>query len=363
VRIIYFTRDYTAHDHRFLAALSQTEHRIYFLRLEKRGHTLEDRPLPDRVEQVGWEGGQAPAALKDGWKLLSSLRKVIRKVKPDLIHAGPIQSVALLSTLTGFRPLVSMSWGYDLMYDVNRGWPWRWAARYVLQRSAAFVGDCEAVRQQAVMYGMAPERTVIFPWGVNLQKFTPAADKQAGQTFTVLSTRSWEEIYGVEILAKAFAQAAREAPELNLIMLGNGSLAGRLRQIFGQAGVDTRVFFPGQVRQDDLPRFYRSADLYVSASRTDGTSISLLEALACGCPVAVSDIPGNREWVQEGEQGWLFADGDSDALAAVLVRAVQQRSQLTVMQVAARKLAEQGADWDKNFPKLLHAYELALSSK
>lgn len=363
MRLLYFSRDYTAHDHRFLSALADTDHEIYYLRLEKRGQTLEDRPLPDRVEQVAWEGGQAPAVLKDGWKLLASLREVIRRLKPALIHAGPIQTVAFLTALTGFRPLVSMSWGYDLMHDVNRGWFWRWSARYVLQRSAAFVGDCEAVRQQAKAYGMAPERIVIFPWGVNLQKFVPAPERPAAQTFTVLSTRSWEAIYGVEILAKAFAQAARQVPELNLIMLGNGSLAGRLRQIFGQAGVDSRVLFPGQIRQDDLPRYYRSADLYVSASRTDGTSISLLEALACGCPVLVSDIPGNREWVQDGVQGWLFPDGDEDALVAALVRAVQQRSQLTAMRTAARALAEQRADWNKNFPKLLHAYALALSLK
>jgi hypothetical protein len=107
-------------------------------------------------------------------------------------------------------------------------------------------------------------------------------------------------------------------------------------------------------------RHYRIADLYLSASHSDGTSISLLEAMACGRPALVSDIPGNREWVQPGVNGWLFPDGDEKALAQAIVRAVDQRQQLPEMGRAAREIAEQRADWERNFQELLKAYGLAL---
>ena len=137
----------------------------------------------------------------------------------------------------------------------------------------------------------------------------------------------------MEIIARAFAQAAQQRPELRLVMLGNGSQAGLLRQIFSRNGLlaepgpesSPRVFFPGQVGYADLPRYYRSADLYLAATHSDGTSISLLEAMACGCPVLVSDIPGNREWVTPGENGWLFPAGDAEALAQAILQAVEQR--------------------------------------
>jgi glycosyltransferase involved in cell wall biosynthesis len=102
------------------------------------------------------------------------------------------------------------------------------------------------------------------------------------------------------------------------------------------------------------------SDLYVSASRTDGSSISLLEALASGRPVIVSDIPGNREWVEPGIHGWWFKDGDEEDLARIILEAVNQPQQLSEMSRAARQLAEKRADWDKNFPNLLYAYEAAL---
>ena len=60
MKLLYFTRDYTTHDYRFLSKLAQTEHHIYYLRLERRGAQLgEDRALPPKIEIVPWSGGQA----------------------------------------------------------------------------------------------------------------------------------------------------------------------------------------------------------------------------------------------------------------------------------------------------------------
>jgi glycosyltransferase involved in cell wall biosynthesis len=372
MRILYFSRDYTTHDHRFLSALAKTEHQIGFLQLERRGHVLEDRPLPPEVQLIPWCGGKSPATLKSGLKLLSGLRFVIRNFKPDLIQAGPIQRSALLTALSGFKPLVTMSWGYDLLDDVKKGRTWEWATRFTLKRSAVMVGDCNTIRNLGAEYGMDPARIVTFPWGANIHKYSPAKNtdlpvlrERLGwdeNTFVLLSVRGWSPIYGVDGLARAFVKAAHRIPELRLFMLGNGPLAPKIRHIFQQGGVMDRVHFPGQVSQAKLPDFYRAADLYISTSHSDGTSISLLEALASGTPVLLSDIPGNQEWVtKSGEVGWLFRDGDVESLSNGIQRAVENRKQLTAMGRAARILAQARGDWEKNFPELLKAYEIALS--
>jgi L-malate glycosyltransferase len=371
-RVLYFSRDYSTHDHRFLTALEKTGLEIYYLRLESRGHALEDRPLPPTVEQVQWVGGDRPVRLKDGLRLLLDFKKVLKKINPDLVHAGPIQTAALLVALTGFKPLVSMSWGYDLLVDAQKNISWAWATQYALQHSSVMIGDCQTVRQTAVSYGMSQDRIVTFPWGVDLQHFSPGKDGQQDpaqefharlgwgkDTFVLLSTRSWELIYGVDILAEAFVLAARQHPELRLMMLGNGSLAARLHQIFMRGEVADFVVYPGQVKQAELPKYYRAADLYVSASHSDGTSISMLEALACGCPVLLSDIPGNMEWVKPGEQGWLFHDGNALDLAEKMVKAIENQKLLAVMRREARCLAEKRADWNKNSQEILSAYRLA----
>jgi len=368
MRILYFSRDYTTHDHRYLSALAKTEHQIGYLRLEKRGHDLDDRPLPPEIELIPWVGGQSPAKLQHGLKLMGGLRKVIREFKPDLVQAGPLQRSAFLVALTGFHPLVSMSWGYDLLMDVNKNRWWEWATRYTLRRTDALVGDCDTIRNLSIHYGMASDRIVTFPWGASIDKYSPGDDGGLrerlgwdGDTFVLLSTRGWAPLYGVDDLAHTFVRAARKCPGLRLLMLSNGPLAPKIRQIFMQADVQDRVHFPGQINQDDLPNYYRAADLYISTSHSDGTSISLLEALGCGTPVLLTDIPGNKEWVTtDGEVGWLFCDGDVDSLAEAILRAVDQREQLPTLGRAARQLAESRANWEKNFPHLFEAYQLAL---
>jgi glycosyltransferase involved in cell wall biosynthesis len=162
----------------------------------------------------------------------------------------------------------------------------------------------------------------------------------------------------VDVFARAFLQAARQRPELRLFMLGNGSLAPQIHKLL--MPLIDRVQFAGQISYDKLPEYYHAADLYVSASHSDGSSVTLMEALASGLPVLVSDIPGNREWIAGNADGWLFPDGDVDALAQALVDAVDARQSLDEIGENARALAEGRADWSKNAEKLIQAYDLAI---
>jgi glycosyltransferase involved in cell wall biosynthesis len=182
------------------------------------------------------------------------------------------------------------------------------------------------------------------------------------EAFVVLSLRSWEPVYGIDVLLRGFALAAEQSPRLRLMMMGGGSLAPMVHQMIRQHDMADRVTLGGQVSQENLPQVYHSADLYVSASHSDGSSVSLMEALGCGLPVLVSDIPSNREWVTGGEQGWLFPDGDARALCQGILRVLDLPGGLTKIGEAARARAELRADWQINFKVLERAYEKAVQA-
>jgi len=379
VRVLYFSRDYTPHDHRFLFALAGTDYDIYFLRLERGKRQLEDRVLPEKVKLIRWQGGNSPFRWRDVPAMAINLRRVLGQLKPDLIHAGPVQSAAFLAALVDRGPLVCMSWGSDLLKDADRSFVYRWITRFTLSRSTVLVGDCQAVQRKAAALGFPVERVFLFPWGVDLDHFSPLASAHPPRettptsdlrtrlgwqnSFVILSLRSWEPIYGVDLVVRAFATCAAELPELRLLLLGGGSQASLLQSIIHQYQLHDKVYLGGQVNQVDLPRYYRAADLYVSASYSDGSSVSLMEALACAKPVLVSDIPGNREWITPGTQGWMFPAGDVQALANGIRRAVRKRETLSAMSLASRRLAEERADWNKNFKVLVHAYQTAMQLK
>jgi len=375
MRIIYLSKDYSPHDHRFLSALARTDHEVFFLRLEKAHHQIEDRAVPAMISEPLWAGGQRAFQWRDVPGLTRDLQRVVDDLRPDLIHAGPIQTCAFVAVRSGFRPVLSMSWGFDLQQDARRNLWWRWVTRYTLRRSTFFTCDAAVTRRLAIRYGMKPDRVSVFPWGVDLTHFKPRTSKgarvplghrsghakgAAARSFVLLCYRSWEPRYGVEILARGFAAAARRNPRLRLVLLGSGSRAQMLRQILLDAGVLDRVEFGGRVSQADLPRWYRKSDLYISPSHVDGSSVSLLEAMACGLPALVSDIPANKEWVQEDENGWLFRDGDADALAEKILRVAARPRGMEVIGRRARQVAERRADWKSNFPILLRSYEEAV---
>ena len=366
MHILYFSRDYTPHDHRFLSALAETEHHTSYLRLEKNTVVYETRSLPEKIKTIAWRGAQSTVRWFDGLGLLKDIKRILYTVRPDLVLAGPLQRSAFLIALTGYKPLVSMSWGYDLIYDAKRNALWSWVTRYTLRKSTVMVGDCKTIRNLAVGYGMPDERIVTFPWGIDLEKYSPKGDSNHASMnqglFTLLSTRGWDPIYGTKLVAEAFIKAASTRPDIHLVMLGSGSQEEEIKRMFQRTGVINQVSTPGTINQVALPQYYHEADLYVSASHSDGSSISLLEAMASGIPTIVSDIPGNAEWVTSGENGWLFPDGDVDALAQKILEAVDMRNDLAQMGMRARKLAEERADWEKNFPKLLTAFEMAMQA-
>jgi glycosyltransferase involved in cell wall biosynthesis len=307
--------------------------------------------------------------------LTFDLRRVVREIKPDLIHAGPIQNCTFIAALSGFRPILAMSWGYDLVMEADKSAWMRWVTRYTLKRSTFFTSDAKVSRDKAVAFGMDSEKTLIFPWGTEIEHFQPKKEERGKQaarsnrkskienqkSITLFCNRTWETIYGVDVLAKAFVKIGAINPAVNLILLGGGSQGAKIRQILMTGGVLDRVHFGGQVSQADLPRWYHMADLYLSPSHVDGSSVSLMEALASGLPCLVSDIPGNREWIEDGVNGWLFRDGDVDDLAEKILNAINSRKSFKRIGELARKTAEDKADWKKNFGKLLETYEIISS--
>jgi L-malate glycosyltransferase len=373
LKIIYFSKNYTPHDYRFLSSLSKTKHEVFFLQLEATSRQTEDRPVPENIQQILWAGGRGEFRWRDMPRLTFDLRRLTKRIKPDLIHAGPIQNCAFISALSGFRPILVMSWGYDLVMDADKSAWMQWVTSYTLRRAQYFTCDANVTREKAIAYGMNPENTTVFPWGIDLEHFMPKKEERGKEkapttnrkskienpkSITLFCSRTWESIYGVDVLAKAFVKVAAKNPDVNLILLGGGSQGAHIRQIFMNGGVLERVHFGGQVGQRDLPRWYHMADIYISPSHVDGSSVTLMEALASGLPCLVSDIPGNREWIEDGVNGWLFRDGDVDDLAEKILDAIKNRwRSFKKIGGAARKTAEQKADWTKNFGKLLAAYD------
>ena len=275
---------------------------------------------------------------------------------PDVVLAGPLPDVAEAALRVTDAPLVAVSWGSDLLRDVPADPKLAERTGRALARAATVVVDSRAGERVAIALGAASDRVFRFPWGIDLDQhpLLPIPDR----ALRVVSLRSLVPEYRVDTLLRALALV----PAITADIAGGGSEEERLRALSGDLGLTDRVRFHGRMAEDDIPGLLASAHLHVSTTPTDGSSISLLQALACGRPSIVVDNAANREWIEEGRTGWLVRAGDHEALAVRLRSVADDPSVLQPVAEAGRALALAHADWRVNRELLWRAVETAAAS-
>jgi len=362
VRVLYFSERRTVHDRRFLAGYAAAGAEISHLRLCAADE--RDVEAPEGVESLAW-----PAPL---WELeaVESLRSeqlaatyvvgladVLRAGRFDAIHAGPIPTCGWLAARAGAAPLIVQSWGSDLLYDAVHDDVARERAGVALAASSLVQCDSHAVRAVLLSdYNVPEDHIVQFPWGVDADLFSPG-DADTGvrsreglsDAVVAISNRAWEPLYGVMTVLEGFELAAKNSSALGLVLLGSGSLEHDIHDFLDRSALATRVFVAGRVPNSDLVSYLRDADIYISGSLSDGASISLLEAMATELPAVVSDIPGNREWIEPGVGGYLFPTGDAEKLAESLVALARDAALRREMGLRNRREAVARATWASNF--------------
>ena len=139
--------------------------------------------------------------------------------------------------------------------------------------------------------------------------------------------------------------------------MGDGNLREDLEKKAKDLEISDRVKFVGAVPNEKVPEYLAAADIYITCSRSDSASLGLLEAMAMGIPVVASDIPPNREWIADGQSGWLFPVGNQEDLSKALLRATEDPKNLEEVAMRGRAIALARADARKNFPKLIERIE------
>ncbi len=190
---------------------------------------------------------------------------------------------------------------------------WLWPlARHIVCNSAAL--KRELVRG----YGVDAARLSVIPNGVDTDYFQPAPDQAGAWPAVVLSLARMVPDKDHETLIRAFAAVAKDFPEAQLWLVGEGPLLGKVRRLAEE------TLPPGSFRlippQPDPRPLLRQAGLLVLSSRTEALPNVILEAMASGLPVAATAVGGVPELVRPGRSGWLAPPGDAAALAAVLGR-------------------------------------------
>jgi glycosyltransferase involved in cell wall biosynthesis len=129
-----------------------------------------------------------------------------------------------------------------------------------------------------------------------------------------------------------------------------------LKDLSLSLGLGDIVKFTGRVNRRDLVNYLNAADIYVSTSHSDGTSLSLLEALAVGLPAVVTDVPANLEWIKDGYNGFIASRGSPQSVSDAVLKLVSNDELCGSFRERSRDIVRERADWDKNFEHFIKMF-------
>jgi glycosyltransferase involved in cell wall biosynthesis len=272
-------------------------------------------------------------------------RRALRAFEPDIVHAHFVTGPGWLGLLASPAPLVVSAWGSDVLVDTAKPYV-RLLHRATLHRAACTMCDAEGVAERLLELGAPPVRIVRAMWGVDIDVFTPGPPVNRGEfdlppdRLVVLSIRGLRDLQNPITVVRAFADVLKQRPSAFLALkLGpaDDELAPEVGREIDTLGISAAVRVIARLPHERLGDLYRAADVCLSVPSSDGTSVALLEAMASGRPVVVSDIAANREWIRDGENGLVVPAADSRALSDALVRLVDDPELRAKLGDAARR--------------------------
>jgi len=294
-----------------------------------------------------------------------TVRKAVKEINADILHAHYVSHYGVYGALTGFKPFVVTAWGSDIFIDPKKSMTKKYFVKYALKKADLITTDSVSSMKTIVDFGVDEEKVKLIVHGVDLGVFHPIENNEEfkkelciGQNYqVVISTRNLKPVYDVGTLIKAIPYVIDECPNTFFLIVGDGTLRRQLEELVYRLGVAENVRFVGSVSNKEMPKFLGVSDIYVSASLSDTRSISLLEAMACGLPVVVTDLEGNKECVKEGVNGFLFSKGDFKALGEKIIYLLGDEDTRRRFGVINRRYVEKEGSYEKEMKKMEKLYK------
>ncbi len=316
------------------------------------------------VDVVPLSGKRPPWIPRELWffTVLPRLRRGLRAFAPEVVFSPYISSNGVTTALVWGGACVVSARGSD----VNPGadgrlptWPWlhRRLIRFACRRAAAVHAVSAELVEKVAACGVERDRISCFPLGVDVEVFRPAEAPRAGPP-RLVCTRRQESIYRNDVIVEALARLGSAGISFRCAMVGGGPLLEERKEQARRLGLE-QVEFTGQVSPERMIEILKGVDVYVSASLSDGTSSSLLEAMAAGLFPVVSRIRGNRDWVRDGETGIFFDPCDVTGLAGALTRALGDPALRARAALENRALVVRLASREANMKRMLALVEKA----
>lgn len=301
----------------------------------------------------------------DGWERLGKVRyllhaprvrRLVRSLQPDLLHALHLTSYGFLAGLCGVHPSIVSVWGTDVL-EAPRLSPFHYLiTRYALARADHITATGMRLAEATLRYAPRGKPVTVVPYGIDLARFSPRPRERAEQVVVGAVARLSPE-KGLEFLLRAVAALVEQGRPLRVVLAGDGPQRGRLERLAARLGLAERVEFLGEVPHGDVPAVLQRLDIFAMPSLAEGFGVAALEAAAMEIPVVASRVHGIPDVVADGQSGLLVPPRDPSALARAMARLADDADLRQRLGRGGRALVEARYRWQDNAAQMERLYQ------
>lgn len=273
--------------------------------------------------------------------MVGRLRRAVRQADPDVVHAHYLTAQGWLAWASGFRPYAVTLWGSDIYLDLESRKA-RAIGRLALRGAALVTADSRHLADAAIAAGARRSRTEVVQFGVDTDEFAPRDASSLRDRLApdggriVLSPRTLLPLYRHDLVVAALAQLPAD---VMLVVSARGATSDAVESLRAAAerhGVANRLIVEPMIAHGQMATYLNAADAVVSVARSDATPVTLLEAMACGRPTVLGDLPSLREWYAGTREDLVVREVTPDGIARAI------RNALDLSEPERRDLAERG---------------------
>ncbi len=294
-------------------------------------------------------------------KSVSTVKKLIKEYKPDIVHAHYASSYGLIGALARTEvPYVVSVWGSDV-YDFPNIVPFgKNIIRFNLKKADKILSTSHVMAKETMKY--TDKKIDVTPFGVDTGLFEPQPFNDSLE-FVIGNVKTLRPKYGIDVLIQAADMVIKNNPSktIRLDIYGEGPQKEELIRLSESLGIADKVNFMGFVDNDKLPAVYNSVSVSVSVSDSESFGVVAVEAMACGCPVVTSDADGFTEVVDNGVTGFLVPKRDPQATADAIQKFIDNPKLRKEMGKNGRKRVLNLYDWNDNVSKMINIYKDIIS--
>jgi len=364
MRICFLADGSQIHSYRWIQYFSEKGHDIHLISSNEsifeplHNVTVHRLPSSDALKRWG-----KISYLKTTLSNIIKARKLVRIINPDIVHAHYLTDYGLMGYFVHFPLFVVTLWGSDILVTPKKSLFNKIMAIMILNNAKLITCDSDIARNECLKYTRHYENVHVIQWGIDLSIFHERkSDYPKDITFTILSTRNAGPIYNLDVIIQSIPFVIKKYQNVRYILkfalTWNDDQESELRQLAHSLNVTNYIEFVHKfIDYNKIPELLYGADVFISVPSSDSSSVSLHEAMACGLPVIVSDIPANHEWITDGYNGFIVPVRNPEKLANSIIHLIEKPDLKQLFGKRNTQIIRDRADREKHMAHMENLYQ------